>query len=407
MFVLAMIAGFLWSRAILSIAITASFANALHPNTFLKYWQSWRKNYFALACFLFFFCYVLSGLWSANTGKWWVMVVNELPFAVLPFAFLALPLKEINVQKIIISFLLIAQLIIIFHSLILFVSDIDFYIQGYTHSHSLPTTKYNDHIRFSLSIVASLILVLYYFFENKTVFYKRFERYFLAASGILFIIYLHILASKTGILTLYISLFAFAVYFLVKSRFPKKFLYPALILILLLPVLLYFLIPTFREKIDYVKYEATLTLKKDSLNYNFSDAGRLLSYEMAFRVWKDNIWTGTGVGDLKDKMDAAYEKYHPQIPPENRLIPHSQYLFSLTALGLFSISLLILCWTSFFSHSPPVFYGRITSVIMMIAMLAEAMLEIQFGVFIFLFYLLFWLNLNPKVPEASEQRQYA
>lgn len=161
-----------------------------------------------------------------------------------------------------------------------------------------------------------------------------------------------------------------------------------------LPVMLYFLTPTFKKKVDYVGYEIRKTTQTKSLNYNLSDAGRVLSYKMALKVWQQHQWLGTGVGDIKTKMTDAYQKYHPEVPAENRLVPHNQFLFCLVALGMvLGFSLLILCWASFYGPFNPMFYGKITSIIMTIAMLAEAMLEIQFGVFIFLFFLLFWQNL--------------
>lgn len=397
-----MIAGMMWSRALLSLSIVVAFANALHPTTLFGFWQDWRKSRFALACFLFFMAYVLSGFWSIDKEQWWASVTNKLPFAVLPFAMLALPLQKGQIQKTLVAFLLLTQLAVVFYSTFIFVTNVDYYIHAYNISHSLPTTKYDDHIRFSLSLVASLIILLYYLFENKTVFHRKNEQWVLGIVGVVFILYLHLLAAKTGLIALYVALLSFSVYWFVQKKNVRKIMPFFWALVIVLPLLLYFLTPTFRKKVDYVGYEFRNTTQTDSLNYNFSDAGRILSYKMGLKVWQQHKWLGTGVGDIKTVIADAYQESHPEVPAENYLIPHNQFLFSLVALGIvLGMSLLILCWYSFFEPSSPMFYRKMTSVIMIIAMLAEAMLEIQFGVFIFLFFLLFW----QKVPMGQSPNQ--
>lgn len=394
LFCLCMLAGLMWSRALLSVSVVLFFANSLHPEIFLQRWNRWRKDYFAIACFLFFLSYLLSGVWSQNALQWWDSVTNKLPFAVLPFAFLSLPLKQNKWQRVIILSLVIIHLIVVFYSLSALLANFHYYVDAYNFSHSLPTTKYNDHIRFSLSVVATLIIISNCLFERKDLLCKRWQQWLLRASAVIFILYLHVLASKTGLIVLYVFLMAFAFYLIRRQNTYRKYAFVLLVPLLSLPVFLYFLVPTFREKINYVRYEWEVTRLDGTLDYNLSDAGRVISYKMAVNVWKQVPILGTGAGDVMDQMDLVYEKWHPEVPVENRLIPHSQYLFCLMALGgVLCLSLIFLCIASFLGLSYPMFYGRISSVVMMLAMLAEAMLEIQFGVFIYLFFLLFWRNI--------------
>jgi len=84
------------------------------------------------------------------------------------------------------------------------------------------------------------------------------------------------------------------------------------------------------------------------------------------------------------------------VPEENVLIPHNQYMFTLVALGLpLSLALVLLSLALFRNIPGRGIYVFITSAIMVIAMMVEAMLEVQFGVFVFLFYSLFWLSPRP------------
>lgn len=396
---LCMITGYLWSRALLSISVVVFFANSLHPYLFLRHWRLWKRNFFSIACFVFFLSYLVSGFWSTNLHQWWDSVTNKMPFAVVPFAFLSLPLNNRRWQKTIVWFLIGTHFFVVCDSLSALVSHFDYYVQSYNISHSLPTTFYDDHIRFSLSLVATMIIIGYYLFESSSIFKNRLERWLLGFCGVLFFIYLHVLASKTGLLVLYIFLFLFAVYLIKEKAKLRKYSLFLIVALMALPFCLYRIVPTFREKVNYVRYEWHMVTSNDTLYYNLSDAGRIISYKMASKVIAQEPWLGTGAGDIKDEMNEAYRQYYPKIPDQNRLIPHNQYFFDFTALGfVFGMSILVLCLASFLFFPSPVFYGRVTSVIMIVAMLAEAMLEIQFGVFIFLFFLLFWRRFS-ALPE--------
>lgn len=391
--VLGMIAGFMWSRALLSTSLIIGFINIFHPSYFIEEWTIWRKNKIALACFLFFLCYAISGIWSEDLGHWWSGLQNKLPFGFLPFMFLGLHLEKPKNQKLLVNFLLLNQFLVICYSLTVFVSNWSYYLNAYNYSVSLPTTKYNDHIRFSLSLVASLIMLFYYLFKNKRIFNHKWERSILWALVVLFIAYLHLLASKTGLLVLYISLLVF-VWDSLRHLKPVGLAYLFLGLMLLCPFILYWTIPTFQTKVDYVRYEYRQVKEHDQLDPNLSDAGRLISYQMAFQVWREHLWLGTGSGDLSKNMSTAYQQLRPDIPEKNHINPHNQYLYTFVSLGIILGScIFVLLFASYFSPYTFPLGGKLNSIIMAVAMMAEAMLEIQFGIFLFLLYLLYWENI--------------
>jgi len=392
---LGMIVGFFWSRAVLSVSIVLLFANSLYPGYLRQNWAQWKKDKFSIGCLLFFLVYFLSVFWSRDHAMWWDVVTNKLPFLVLPFAFLSIPFYKARYRDIIVVTLFILQVSVIFYSLSQLLLHPEAYIRGYNFSQVLPTTKYNDHIRFSLSLVLSLLIIFYLLFEKEKVRLSRALTVFFAFCGVLFIVYLHILAVKTGILCLYLMA---VLYVLV--RFFKRHTLLAVILVLIvgtLPVVAYFLIPTFHKKINYVLYEYRDAQHREKYDYNFSDQGRMLSYKVGFAVLKDHLLTGTGAGDLKANMNEAYLLHHPEVPPDNRLIPHNQFLCTAAAVGIVLLATLLwMCLAAFFQLPYPRIYGRITSVVMVAALMAEAMLEVQFGVFVYLFFILFWRNIKNR-----------
>jgi hypothetical protein len=390
-----MVTGFFCSRAVLSVSIIFLFVNSLFPGSLRRNWEAWKKDKFSLACCLFFSAYFISVCWSRDYGEWWDTVTNKLPFLVLPFAFLSIPFYKARYRNIIVVTLFLLQVIVIFYSLSQLFLHPEAYIRGYNFSQVLPTTKYNDHIRFSLSLVLSLLIIFYLLFEKRQVRPGRALMVFFAFCGALFIVYLHILAVKTGILCLYLMAVLY-----VLARFFKRHKLLAVILVLIvgtLPVVAYFLIPTFHKKINYVLYEYRDAQHREKYDYNFSDQGRMLSYKVGFAVLEDHLLTGTGAGDLKANMDEAYRLHHPEVPPDNRLIPHNQFLCTAAAVGIILLSALLwMCLASFFQLPYPRTYGRITSVVMVAALMAEAMLEVQFGVFVYLFFILFWRNIKDQ-----------
>jgi O-antigen ligase len=398
---LGMMAGFFWSRALLSLSVVALFVNALHPQRFSGFLLRWKKDRFALCCFLFFATYLIGGLWSENKEQWWDSVTNKLPFAVLPFAFYAVPLHKLRFQKLLIASILIMQLLVIAYSLFMLFSNSASYIEGYKHSHALPTTKYDDHIRFSLSLVLSLIMIAYLLFERgRTRLTKRGSAALLVCS-IIFIVYLHVLAAKTGLLCLYVAAFVY-LFWKVYQKKGLLFGIPAGMMILLLPLMAYFTVPTFRLKVDYVGFELRHLSQQQKYNYNLSDQGRILSYKMGWHIIQDHPMVGVGVGDVLGEMALEYQKFYPEVPEENVLIPHNQYIFTLVALGFpLCLALVLLSLTLFRNIPGRGVYVFTTSIVMIIAMMVEAMLEVQFGIFVFLFYSLFWLS--PRLDDANDK----
>lgn len=385
-----MIAGMFWSRALLSIGVIAFFLIALHPEKLKENFGLWKKDRFAIVCFLFFLLYFISGLWSVDKSAFWRSVTNKLPFAVLPFAFLSFSLYKIELRKALTIGLLILQLAVIAYSLNQLRIHFDAYLAGYQFSHTIPTTKYDDHIRFSLSLVLSLVVIFYYLFEKLEHKIHLVFKIFLYACGVVFIIYLHILAAKTGLLCLYLAVLFYVFMKLWKRN--KILSMVSVILVLAIPVIAYFSIPTFKMKIDYVVYEISRSKSNEKLDYNLSSQGRIISYKVATTVLNDNLILGTGIGDLRDEMDINYQKMYPEVPPENRLVPHNQFLFTALTLGLLLSPILIFLLIFGFKRvaSPYRLYAQTTALVFFISFVVEAMLEVQFGIFLYLFFTLFW-----------------
>lgn len=399
-----MMAGLFFSRALLSISMLVMFANALHPGTLRQNWNLWRKSPFALLSFAFFGTYLISGLWSDNEGFWLASTVNKLPFAILPFAFLPAPLHRAKYQRILILGLALMQLLVIGHSLFEFGLHADYYLQGYHISRPLPTTRYGDHIRFSLSLVISVLMLSFLLTDgdrNEKPL-SRPWRLFAIGCMVLFILYIHILAAKTGIACLYLVAIVYILSKLFRQHKVKAILLASGVA--LLPVAAYYVLPTFKTKTDYVFYEIERYRESGRYDYTLSDAGRMITYELGTESIRAQPLLGVGAGDIMDEMRSAYHRSYPEVAADQQYGPINQFMFTALCVGVpLSLVLLALVLVPLFLRVEKRVYLVATSLVMLVSTMVEAMLELQFGVFTYLFFILFWIAVLRKKEVAVSQ----
>lgn len=390
---LLMIAGLFFSRALLSFSMFVMLLNALHPRFVGQYWIQWRTNLFSMLCLGFFLTYFISGLWSSDLSYWLKATINKLPFVILPFAFLSIPVHKEKTRNIVIFGLIFMQLLLIGYSLTQLALHWDIYIKGYQFSKPIPTTKYNDHIRFSISLVLSIFMIFYLLFEKNTI--KKGTRYIMTAVVVLFIIYIHILAAKSGLVCLYLGLLIFGIFKI--GRKNKVLGLLAAVFIIALPFLGYLFVPTFKAKIDYVGYEVNRTKETRRYDYTLSDAGRMITYEIGSKSIKEHPFLGVGAGDLMEEMRKGYKSDYPEITGDQQFGPINQFMFTALSVGIpLTLLLLAMCVTPFFMKVNNRIYLIVTSIALSVSLMVEAPLELQFGVFTYLFFMIIWINILKK-----------
>ncbi|WP_118974257.1 O-antigen ligase family protein [Taibaiella koreensis] len=389
---LAMIAGLFFSRALLSSAILVLWVSALHPAVIRDNWRALKRDRFSLLCFGFFGTYLLSGLWSDDTSFWLASIINKLPFVLLPFAFSSVALWQPRFLRWLVAGLVLMQLAVVGNSLLQLALDPDYYIRGYHFSRPLPTTRYNDHIRFSLTLVFSLLLLAWLMGKEHERPLGKTWRIVIFGVMAIFIVYIHILAAKTGLICLYLAFVGYALLKVFGRSKIKAFL---LILgILALPLTAYFLVPTFKTKVDYVFYEIDKSRKEKKYDYTLSDAGRMITYELGRKAIARHPIMGVGAGDIMDEMKHGYREYYPEVSPDQQYGPINQYMFTALCVGLpLSLFLVGMSLAPFGYKGNGRMYLGLTCLILIVSIMVEAMLEVQFGVFTYLFFLLLWINI--------------
>lgn len=151
-----------------------------------------------------------------------------------------------------------------------------------------------------------------------------------------------------------------------------------------------FLVPDSVNRMETMRKVVSAT--KDNRGEAESSSTRLQVWHQTIRLIKEQPLLGTGTGDIKDVLVAAYEKANMSFAAERRFNTHNQFLQSWLTLGvigalIFVLLLFLPLRMAFINRDPALF---VFIVLAAFNMMVEAMLEKQAGALYFsLFYSVF------------------
>ena len=288
----------------------------------------------------YFLLNVLSFFWSENISYFDERIRIILPFLILPFSFLSINRWEMKWYDLLLLLFILANLLGISWSLYQYIQQKESYDIAYSYSKLIPTPFKNDHIRFSLSVVMSICFCVDLFLKYK----KSFVRILLLFIVCIDILYIHILSAKTGIVAFYLVALIGAIQLFFSMKYKKAGVF-SIFIIITLPFIMYFIFPSFKNKIGYFNYSLE-QIKNDKKEANISDEGRIISYRYAIEIIKKNP-LGVGLGDVYDEMDKFYKRDFKDAEVTT-LLPHNQFLMSGVALGYLGIFYLVIMMISIF-----------------------------------------------------------
>lgn len=369
--------GVFFSRAMISIGMIGIVL------TFVLT-KSWEKSFsFRSADPVMFFLapvliiYLLGGIWTENHAYWLDRIVVKLPLLFLPLG--AWAIKDV-LQKWVMD-----VLILIFISLcaatalgsfIYYLLHFKEVTESYKHAKTIPTII--EHIRFSLLMAVAVFASVQAYMQS-SLLTTKFKKNIVAGMGLFIFIFIHVLSIRSGLLALYATGFVWLLVYVVQSG-QKKFLLvlPAGLCFL---VLMYFFVPSLHNKVNYMVRDIRQFTTGKSVN-NYSDGNRLLSMKIGTEVGLEHPVLGVGSGDVQDEMNAVYKNEYPDIDQRNWLIPHNQFVYIFTALGIAGLLIFIGCLAY------PLFSPGVLSDVFCLAVLvssytsflSESTLEIQQGI---------------------------
>lgn len=317
------VVGLFFSNAVLSISTLLFFAWVITN----KFKEIYLKENLPLGFLLLFMVYLFGAFWKTNN------ILDSLQtiiskISLLGFAFIySIKIISNQQKKILFNLILFFLIGISFYTIIQYFSDKNYWNNLYSKGQVLPT--FMHHVKFSLLIVLSINILTYTNIIN-----NKFKNIII----LYFIIYLHILAVKSGLLILYISI----IIYIIQKIYYKKYQY---IIILLFPVIGYLFSTNLQNKINYLKYDIQQLHQENVLDY--SDARRIVSFQIAWNIFKENKLLGVGLTNIKKETENKYNAIYKYFDASKIMYVHNSYLQILVSTGvvgfiLFTFSIIII-----------------------------------------------------------------
>ncbi len=394
-----MMVALFFSRAVLSAGIIAFTAiSFIHPDL-----KKHIRHFFATPLLwgmsLLFFIPLVSGLWTADKNEWEEIIRVKLPLLFLPLAF-AGPIHFSKRQWEWLATIFIALVTAgSIWSMSHYFSNMSAANEAYLRAKTIVTPLENDHIRFSWLISVAALLAGWIWTEKRKG-NKPFAGV-LAFILLWLVIFLHILAARTGLISFYIMLTVVAVWLLIKKSIPiaigRKYGIAILIILIALPLIAYLALPTFHNRVKYFLYDREY-FKKTNYLPGANDAVRVISLKAGWDVMNRQPVTGVGFGDVLSETKKWYDKKFPQMIETDKIYPSSEWLIYGAGCGwpgmlLFSFVMLIPFWVKTANR----LLWWLLNATAAFGFLFDTGLEVQFGVFIYAFVVLGWWKwLSPE-----------
>ncbi len=406
-------AEFVLSISMIALLLLALFQLKIEgPSVRLTLRDSLRENFKHyrqyrawLAISIPFLLVLVSWIWSNDLGYTLERLRIKLPFLVLPFAFASMPPLRKREVYVVLYFLLVIMSIISAYVLVNFIANYDAVMADLGRGGHLPTPS--NHIRFSLMLALAILGGGVLWFDNFSFQPKNEEvaspsnPHFVIPAGnlirnpliailtLFLFAFIHVLSVRSGLVSLYIALLALGAWFvLVKKRYLLGL--AGIAGVVALPIIAYFAVPSFKAKVDYARWDYLQF--RQGIGSDYPDSERFASMKIGLEIGREHLLLGVGAGDLKQVVNRRYET--GLVGSYKFKMPHNQLVTIFAGTGLVGLAVFVVAF--FF----PLFYRRnwrnplflALHAVIFSSFFVENTIENNFGVSLYLFFLLVGLN---------------
>ena len=372
--------GVFWSRALLSIGMGMMIILSILSVNILDNWRNVRKSTYLGGMLILFSIPLLSILWSEDLHWWLKVMQDKLPLLCMPFCCLALQRMDESMRRNLVRFALSVVAMSMMKSTLGYLSNYREVTDAYLKAKVMAVEMHGDHVRFGWLLALIFAWVLHVLTEKRSSLSNVEFRLGIGLT-IFIAFFIHLLASKTGLLGLYLSLGIWAIY-----HRRKKMVKWLAMSGLLLPLLAWFLLPTFQNRLKFILWDFQ-HYTRGGYTEGLSDTPRVLSFDAGRQLVTEHPWLGTGFGDLRRSMNDWYGQHAPFMKEYEQLLPSNEVLLHASASGIPLTVLFLLvilaplgmpgyrksaAWMSF-------------HIIALAGFMYEIGLETQYGVFIYSF----------------------
>lgn len=333
-----------WVRIWPSIGIAGLFLTSVAYSLKERRIAQWVRWPELLSFLLVYLVHAVTGLMHSSIAAKALQqdLVLQLPFVLLPLAFLLLPDWKVRHQHILWLLLLGCCLIAATGATINYLLHNKEIEALYLQSKVMPTEP--DHIRFSLLISIAITAGILLIFSKQLP--KRWV-YATLSGIILLFLFQHLLAVRSGIVTMYAAIFTWLLWLGWHQRHWKAAL-AGLTVVAVVGIGCLLLFPTLQNKISNTRTDAAQIESVQAAN-NFSMTARVYSYQAAWAIIQQHPILGVSKIRLADAMAQQYSYRFPEIDPDRYVLPHNQFVYNLAAYGIvglvvFSFGYYYLLW---------------------------------------------------------------
>jgi len=227
------------SRFLLSVSFILFLLLTCFHKNIIQQLIFFFQNPFLLGIGFLFFIPFVSFLWSEDRNMWMHFARIKLPLFLFPVAFAGkwqLSLKQWKYVAVVFIFIVFAGCC---WSLWQYEQNMHTIHEQYLKAKLIPTPLENDHVRYSLVVVIAVICLVLLLQK-----YRLETKWFmLLFAAVFFIVYLHILSARTGLISLYFFLTGYFFYLSLKLR-RTKWLIVFFMVVIAMPVAAWLIFPT-------------------------------------------------------------------------------------------------------------------------------------------------------------------
>ena len=154
------------------------------------------------------------------------------------------------------------------------------------------------------------------------------------------IAFLHIAAVRSGLVAFYGMTALVVLYQVILKDKRYKLGVGILTVMLVTPYLAFISLTSIQKKVENMKDDLGKIDVEERAN-DYSLTARWYSYKVGGEIFKENLWTGIGVGNFQHTIKEKYNKNYPKINEMGIKEPHSQYLFWLGSFGIIGTTILL------------------------------------------------------------------
>ena len=329
----------------------------------------------------FFFIHAVGYFFSANKEGALNAIEIKLCFFAFPLLIFASNYNEMQIKKIVISFVsgcVLVSVIDIFRAFYLYFFQ-DFNAFFYTEFSYFMHPSY-----FAMYLIFSQLIIL--LFYPKWLSHLSYLNIKIGFMSVVFLTAIFLCSSKMGLITAFFLLpLTFSIILFNKGY--KKIIIGLIIGLIISIATAYKLFPTPFERIKQA-FKVTSSAETIDKTDGESTAVRILIWKESVKLIEHNFLFGTTAGDASDKLVEAYQKEGLAGALRKKLNAHNQFLQTFIGTGILGFVLLLLMTLGslIYGFIKKNYILSLFSILIIFNFLVESMLQAQAGFVFFAFF---------------------